>query len=102
MNDRCCPCGIRFDRTSAIRSLKSPCLRMFISIRTMKSLTNETKVCNICRLQYTRWKKENLEFGTILTSLESGLNDEDDSDNNSVNIFTFCKYVIEFFLCLKE
>ena len=69
-----------------------------MSIRTMKSLTNETKVCNVCRLQYTRWKKENLEFGTILTSLVSGLND-DDSDNSSVNIFAFFKYFIEFF-CL--
>ena len=49
MDDRFCPCGTRLDRSSATRSLKWPCLRMFLSIRSMKSLANDSKVCNVCR-----------------------------------------------------
>jgi hypothetical protein len=75
MNDRSCPCGTRLDRSSAVRSLILPCLRMFMSIRTMQSLTSDTKICNVCRHLYTKWKKENFEFGTILNRLESDMVD---------------------------
>ena len=102
MTDRCCLCGPRLDRTSGVRSLKLPCLCMFMSIRAMKSLKNDTKICNVCRLQCARWKKANLEFGTILTCLESDINDDNDSDNNSVNIFECFQYFIKYFLSLKE
>ncbi len=89
MDDRFCPCGVCLDRSSASRPLKSPCLRMFMSIRTMKSLAIDSKVCNVCRHLYNKWKKENSEFSGILTHLESGMSDINDIDDNSVNIFSF-------------
>ena len=86
MDKRYCPCGTRLDCTSAVRSLKSRCLRMFISIRTMQCLTNDTKICNVCRLSYHKWKMENPDFGTILSRLESDLGDINNSDDSSVSI----------------
>ncbi|CAF1510996.1 unnamed protein product [Rotaria magnacalcarata] len=58
MNERCCPCGARVDRSSCVRPLKSPCLRMFMSIRPLKSLSNDQKVCNVCRHSYIKWKSD--------------------------------------------
>ena len=89
MNDRYCPCGTRLDRTSAIRPLKSPCLRMFMSIRTMKCLTSDTKICNSCRMEFVNWKKENSEFKIILNRVEYDMVSGDNFDNNSVNILAF-------------
>ena len=80
MADRCCPCGIRLNRSSATRPLKSPCLRMFMSIRMMKSLTSEMKVCNVCRILYRKWKQENPEFRNILNLLETDRDEFDDND----------------------
>jgi len=97
MNDRCCPCGARLDRSSAIRSLKSPGLRMFMSIRTMTSLTSDNKVCNICRHLYTKWKKENPEFSPIITCLDGDMDDDSDVDDISVNILFVCLNILMLF-----
>ena len=87
MSDRCCPCGSRLDRSSSVRSLKSSCLRMFISIRTMQSLTSETKMCNACRMQYKKWKKENAEFATILNRLETSIDEINAVEDDLLSIF---------------
>ncbi len=102
MNDRYCPCGTRLDRTSAIRPLKSPCLRMFMSIRTMKSLTIDTKICNPCRMEFIKWKKENSEFEMILNRVESDMADGNSFDNNSVNSFAFFHLNILIFFLFKR
>ena len=86
MSDRCCPCGSRLDRSSSVRSLKSPCLCMFMSIRTMKSLTSETKVFNACRMQYKKWKNENAEFATILNQLETSMDEINATEDDTVSI----------------
>ena len=44
-----CPCGVSLATCSTVRQAKSSCLRLFISIRTNKSISPETKVCNTCR-----------------------------------------------------
>ena len=41
----------------------------------MQSLTGETKLCNACRMQYKKWKKENTEFATILNRLETSMDE---------------------------
>ena len=87
MNDRCCPCGARFDRSSSVRPLRSPSLRMFISIRTLKSLSSDRKVCNVCRHLYDKWKRENLEFSSILDRLENDIVVNDDDQTNDSVIF---------------
>ena len=84
MDDHCCPCATRLDHSSATRSLKSPCPRMFMSIRSIKSLANDSKVCNVCRHLYNIWKNENSEISSILTRLEHDMmveNDDDDDDS---------------------
>ena len=83
-----CPCGSLLSRTSTVRTLKSPSLRLFISIRTMKSVSSETKVCNACRTAYYGWKSNNAEFGDILSRIDNELLEsvEIDEDTNSVNI----------------
>ncbi len=88
MSDRYCPCGARLDRSSAVRSLRSSGLRMFMSIRTMMSLTSDSKICNVCRHLYTKWKKENPEFSSFITRLEGDMIDDSDIDGISVNIFS--------------
>jgi hypothetical protein len=102
MNDRYCPCGVRLDRSSAVRALKSTCLRMFMSIRTMQPLTSDSKICNLCRHQFSKWKKENPEFGPILARLESDMVDVDHVDNNSVNIFAFLFECFHNFFYLED
>lgn len=92
MSDRFCPCGARLDRSSAVRSLRSPSFRMFMSIRTMKQMTSETKACNVCRLLYYKWKRENPEFGNVVAYLESGESDLEGSDTNSVTISLNFRY----------
>ncbi|CAF1642473.1 unnamed protein product [Rotaria magnacalcarata] len=84
MNERCCPCGARLDRSSCVRPLKSPCLRMFMSIRTLKSLSNDQKVCNACRHLCIKWKSENSEFSPMLDHFENDMvviNDDANSDS---------------------
>ena len=88
MNNRLCPCGARLDRSSTTRSLKSSGLRMFMSMRTMISWTSDTKVCNICRLLYVKWKKENSEFSWFISLLE-GENDGDDGERDSASVSVF-------------
>lgn len=88
MSDRLCPCGVRLDRSSTIRPLKCAGLRMFMSIRTMISWTSDTKVCNICRLLYVKWKKENSEFSGFISLLE-GENDGDDGGGDSISVSVF-------------
>ena len=97
MNNRLCPCGARLDRSSTTRSLKSTGLRMFISMRTMISWTSDTKVCNICRLLYVKWKRGNSEFSWFISLLE-GENDGDDAGVESgwVSVFQI------FFFCILE
>ena len=84
MSDRFCPCGARLNRSSSVRSLGSPFLRMFMSIRTMKSLSSTTRVCNICRHLYKKWRRENPEFNDVLGYMESGDSEIEGSDTNSV------------------
>ena len=97
MNNRLCRCGARLDRSSTTRSLKSTGLRMFMSMRTMISWTSDTKVCNICRLLYVKWKRENSEFSWFISLLE-GENDGDDAGVESgwVSVFQI------FFFCISE
>ena len=94
MNNRLCPCGARLDRSSTTRSLKSTGLRMFMSMRTMISWPSDTKVCNICRLLYVKWKRENLEFSWFISLLE-GENDGDDGgdESASVSVYRFSSFV---------
>ena len=87
MSDRCCPCGSRLDRSSSVRSLKLPYLRMVISMRTMQSLTSETKVCNACRMQYKTWKKGNAGFATILNRLETNMDEINAAEDDLVSVF---------------
>ena len=47
MSDRLCPCGARLDRSSEVSSLASPFFRMFMSIRTMKSLVGGATVRSV-------------------------------------------------------
>jgi len=84
MSDRVCPCGARLDRSSAVRSLASPFFRMFMSIRTMKSLASTTKVCNGCRYSYKKWRRENPEYSGIVGYMDSGDSEIEGSDTNSV------------------
>ena len=81
-----CPCGALLTGGSTVRSSKSPCLRLFISIRTNKSISPETKVCNACRTAYYTWKTNNPEFGNIFSRVEKELSDDEEVvDTNSVN-----------------
>ncbi len=80
MNDHYYPWDTRLDHSSTVRSLKSPCCRMFISITTMRSVTTDSKVCNMCRLQFNNWIMKNSEFETIVAGLDSDLIDDDDND----------------------
>lgn len=84
MSDGYCPCGARLNRSSAVRSLRSPFFRMFMSIRSMKTLTGATKVCNICRHLYNKWRRENLEYSGAFDYMESGDSEVEETDTNSV------------------
>ena len=70
-----CPCGFLLSRSSTVRPLKTPCLRLFMSIRTMKVISPETKVCNTCRTAYYDWKRRCPEFGNIFTRIEEELSE---------------------------
>ena len=73
---------------------------MFMSIRLMKSLANDSKVCNVCRHLYNKWKNENPEFSSILTRLEHDMlveNDDDDDDS----VF-FLLFFVVFNILFKE
>jgi hypothetical protein len=81
-----CPCGSVVAEGSSARSLKSPCLRLFMSIRTMKCVSPEDKVCNACRGAYYTWKNKNSEFNNIFSRIEQELSDVEGVINtNSVN-----------------
>ena len=69
------------------RAVKSPCLRLFISIKTMQSVSPDTKVCDSCRAAYYGWKKNNQDFGDILSRIEEEVSDDVGShvDGSSVN-----------------
>ena len=47
----------------------------------------KTKVCNACRMQYKRWKKENAEFATILNRLETSMDEISAIEDDLVSIF---------------
>ena len=87
-----CPCGAVLASGTTLRLLKSPCLRLFISIRTMKSVTSDTSVCNACRAAYYRWKNNNPDFGEVFSRVEKELLDVDalvDSDSVNKRIVSF-------------
>lgn len=84
MSHRYCPCGIRLDRSSAVRPLQDPLFRMFMSIRSLKPLINFTKACNVCRHLFDKWRKENPEYGGVVNYMESGGSEVQDDDTNSV------------------
>ena len=85
-----CPCGSVVTEGAAGKSLKSPCLRLFISIRTMKSISPEAKVCNSCRGAYYTWRNSNSEFNNIFFLVEQELSDfEGVIDTNSANEIFF-------------
>ncbi|CAF4038104.1 unnamed protein product [Rotaria magnacalcarata] len=75
-----CPCGLVLYRSSTVRPLKTPCLRLFMSIRTMKTVTPETKICNACRTAYYDWKSRYPEFGNIFRRIEEELAEPDFDD----------------------
>ncbi|CAF1684347.1 unnamed protein product [Rotaria magnacalcarata] len=57
---------------------------MCMSIRTLKSLSNDQKVCNVCRHSYIKWKSENSEFSAVLDHFENDMvviNDDANSDS---------------------
>ncbi|CAF1405012.1 unnamed protein product [Rotaria magnacalcarata] len=72
-----CPCGLVLYRSSTVRPLKTPCLRLFMSIRTMKTVTPEIKICNACRTAYYDWKSRYPEFGNIFRRIEEELAEPD-------------------------
>ncbi|CAF1559096.1 unnamed protein product, partial [Rotaria sordida] len=80
-----CPCGALLAGGSTIRSLKPPCLRLFISIRTMKYVSPEEKVCNACRTAYCHWKSNNPEFGCIFSRIEQEVSDAEEVMNMNSN-----------------
>ncbi len=80
-----CPCGSLIERVGTGRPLKSPCLRLFVSIRTLKSLSPDTKVCNACRAAYYVWKKANTKFENILSRVEHQLSDFYDSTDEEID-----------------
>ena len=82
-----CPCGLLLSKSSTVRSSKSPSIQLFMSIRTMKSVSSDTKVCNTCRTAYYNWKTSNPEFEDILSLIENEYlkNTDIDGDTNSVN-----------------
>jgi len=80
MNDCYYPYSTRLNQSSTVRPLKSPCFRMFISITTMRSVESDSKVCNMCRLQFHKWIMENSEFESTVARLDSDLIDDDNSD----------------------
>ena len=85
-----CRCGALLPSGATIRSLKSPCLRLFMSIRTMKPVATETKVGSNCRTLYYTWKNNNPEFGDIFSRVERELSDVDALvDSDSVNEYIF-------------
>jgi hypothetical protein len=49
----------------------------------MRSFTSDSKVCNMCRLQFNKWIMENLEFETIVARLDFDLIDDDDNHTRS-------------------
>ena len=53
---------------------------MFTPIRTMKSLTSEIEVCNVCRMLCIKWKQKNPELGNIFNLLETDRAEYDDND----------------------
>ncbi len=81
-----CPCGVLLTGSSTIRLLKPACLRLFISIRTMKPVSPEDKVCNACRTAYYIWKTNHPEFGNIFSRIEQESSDgEQMMQRNAVN-----------------
>lgn len=101
MSGGCCPCGTRLDRSTAARSVRSPFFRMFISIRSMKPLAHATKVCNICRHSYKKWRRENSEYDSVIDYMENGQSEveEDDTDPVRTRIRPL-RSIIEF-LCRR-
>lgn len=55
-----------------------------MSIRSMKTLTSATKVCNICRHLYHKWRRENLEYSGAFDYMESSGSEVEETDTNSV------------------
>ena len=80
-----CLCGSVLDGIFSARPSKSPCWLLFISIRTMKLISPEGKVCDACRKAYYTWKDNNGEFGNI-SRIEQELSDVEEAVNgNSIN-----------------
>lgn len=82
-----CPCGSRLERVSTAYSLKSPCLRLFLSIKTMQPVSAETKICNPCRVAYYKWKKNNPDFGDVLSRIEQEVSDHVENDVNESPVY---------------
>ena len=74
------PCGSLLKPKATFRSLSSPTLRLFVSIRTAKSVSVATKICNSCRHSFYTWKHANPDFGDILSTIESRYQDNADTD----------------------
>ncbi|CAF1477527.1 unnamed protein product [Rotaria magnacalcarata] len=60
-------------------------------MRTMNSVSCETKVCNACRTAYYNWKSNNAEFGDILSRIDNELLksvdiDEDTNSNDPLGV----------------
>ncbi|CAF3796636.1 unnamed protein product [Rotaria magnacalcarata] len=51
----------------------------------MKSVSPETKVCNVCRTTYYTWKSNNAEFGNIFSRIEEEMTDVEEMINVNSN-----------------
>lgn len=84
-----CPCGKRLQRSSCGRPLKSPCLRLFLSIRTLEPVSVDAKICGSCRGAYYDWKRRNPEFDGILSTIDGEMSYDDDDDVSVVDEICF-------------
>ena len=67
----------------------------------MKSLTDDSKVCNVCHHLYNKLKYKNPEFSSILTRSEHYMivkNDDDDDDS----VFFLLLFFVTCYILFKE
>ncbi|CAF4189825.1 unnamed protein product [Rotaria sordida] len=70
MDRNCFVCNSRFPRNSSGRPLECPAQRLFFSIRTMKTIPHNARICFNCRNVYREWKSKNEAFRLIMEHFE--------------------------------
>lgn len=88
-----CPCGLLLSRASTVRTLRPAGLRLFMTIKTMKPLAPETKICSACRTAYYTWKAMNPDFGDVLSRIDAELSRDDDEHEESSSVKIFIDHV---------